>query len=56
MRTKAEIQKRIAEIEANESYKSGRHNPATVDINAPLALIHLSLETEISTLKWVLVE
>jgi hypothetical protein len=48
------IKKRIAEIEADDRYISGINKPATIDINAPLALIQLSLETEIKSLKWVL--
>ena len=48
------ISKRIAEIEADERYQSGRKKPATVDINAPLALVQLEFETEIKTLRWVL--
>lgn len=48
------INKRIAEIEADERYQSGRKKPATIDVNAPLALIQLELETEIKALRWVL--
>ena len=48
------ISKRIAEIEADERYQSGRKKPATIDVNAPLALVQLELETEIKTLRWVL--
>ena len=48
------IETRIAEIEADEGYQSGRKKPATIDINAPLALVQLSLETEIKTLRGVL--
>lgn len=48
------IKKRIAEIEADERYQSGLKTPATIEINAPLALIQLSFEVEIKALKWVL--
>ncbi len=48
------IEKRIAKIEDDDKYQSGRRNPATVDINAPLALIQLEMETEIKVLRWVL--
>jgi hypothetical protein len=54
MRSEEEIKKRIAEIEADSRYKDGLKHPATVDINAPLALIQLSFETERRALKWVL--
>lgn len=48
------IKQRIAEIEADSRYQSGQQKPATVVENAPLALIQLSLEKELKTLKWVL--
>jgi hypothetical protein len=51
--TKA-IEKRIAEIEADSRYQSGLKNPANIIINAPLALIQLSFESEIQALRWVL--
>lgn len=54
MRTEAEIKKRIAKIEADSRYQSGLKNPATIGINAPLALIQLEFEVEIKTLKWML--
>jgi hypothetical protein len=54
MRAIGEIKKRIAEIEADDRYQSGLKHPATIDINAPLALIQLEFEKEIKTLKWVL--
>lgn len=54
MKKVKEIKRRMAEIEADDRYQSGKKNPATVEINAPLALIQLSFETELKTLKWVL--
>lgn len=51
MKTSEEVQARLKELEADERLSQP---PATVDINAPLALIQLSLETEIRTLKWAL--
>ncbi len=54
MKTEEEIKKRIAVIEADERYQSGLKHPATIDINAPLALIQLGFESEIATLRWVL--
>jgi len=48
------IKKRIAEIETDDRYQRGKEKPATIDINAPLALVQLSLETQLKTLKWVL--
>jgi hypothetical protein len=54
MRTPDEIKERIAAIEVDERYKSGQKHPAIVTINAPLALVQLALETEITVLRWVL--
>ncbi len=54
MKDEAAIKRRIAEIEADDRYKSSQKSPATVDINAPLALIQLAYETEIKALRWVL--
>jgi len=51
MKTEKEIKKRLAEIEKDERIS---YPTATIDINAPLALIQLSLETERDALKWVL--
>lgn len=48
------IQARITEIEADERWKSSQKHPARVDINAPLALIQVSLEAERCALRWVL--
>lgn len=56
MRSIDEIRKRIAEIEADERYISGKEHPAIVDINAPLALIQVAFESEVRTLKWLLQE
>lgn len=53
MRTCKEIQAKLAEIQADERLKGPT---AVVDINAPLALIQLELETQIETLEWVLEE
>ena len=54
MKSEKQIKKRIREIEDDDRYQSGLENPATIDINAPLALIQLSFETEIKVLKWIL--
>ena len=56
MRTPDEIKTEIARIQAQDTYKSGQKHPATIDINAPLALVQLEQETEIKTLRWVLNE
>jgi len=48
------IEEKIGKIEADERYQSGLRHPATIDINAPLALIQLEMETTIKTLRWVL--
>ena len=50
------IKRRIIEIEADDRYISGKEHPATIGINAPLALIQLSLEVELKALNWVLDE
>ncbi len=54
MRELAQIKKRIETIEADDRYQSGLEHPATVEINAPLALIQVGFETELKALKWVL--
>lgn len=53
MLTEKIIKKKLKEIEKDErlSYPN-----ATIDTNAPLALIQLSGECKISALKWVLEE
>lgn len=56
MRTVEEIKEQIQKVEADDRYQSGLKMPATIDINAPLALIQLEMETRIKTLKWVLKE
>jgi hypothetical protein len=53
MKTAEQIEARLKEIEADERYKSGLKHPATLDENAPLALVQLSFEIERRTLKWV---
>ena len=54
MKTTEEIKQRIAVIENDDRYISGQEHPATIDVNAPLALIQLSLEVELKALKWIL--
>ena len=51
MKTKEQIEEKIKEIESDErlSYPS-----ATIDVNAPLALIQLEMETKLKMLKWIL--
>ena len=53
MRSKQEIQKKLEEVLAAPqlSYPS-----ASISVNAPLALIQLTLETKRYILKWVLEE
>mgnify|MGYP003980191453 FL=1 len=53
MKTKAEIEKRIAELKADERLG---YPPANVFTNAPLALIQVALKNEIMALTWVLKE
>ncbi len=51
LRTEKEIRAKLKEIESDErlSYK-----PATLEVNAPLALIQLEGHTKINVLEWVL--
>ena len=56
MKSKEKIEERIAEIEADSRYQSGLKHPATVEINAPLALIQMGFEAEVRALKWVVQE
>ena len=46
-----EIQAKLAELKKDDRIKGPS---ATVDINAPLALIQLSIESKIAALEWVL--
>lgn len=50
-RIREEIVKEIAEIENDSRYKSGQVRPATLAINAPLALIQLEMETRLKVLR-----
>lgn len=51
MKTEAEIRAILTELETDERL---RYPSATVDINAPLALVQLELEAKVNTLKWIL--
>lgn len=51
MRTKEEIEEKIAYYKADTRLQQPS---ATVQINAPLALIQLELEARISALEWAL--
>ena len=51
MKTKDEIQAKIEEFSKDERYKS---KPALVQINAPLALIQVEIQSKIDALMWVL--
>lgn len=53
MRTKKEIINKIKELEEDERMGYKR---ASVFSNAPLALIQLSIQTKIDSLKWTLKE
>jgi len=46
-----EIQAKLAELKKDDRLKGPS---ATVEINAPLALIQLSIESKIAALEWVL--
>ena len=51
MKTKKEIEEMLKSIMSDERLS---YPTATIDINAPLALIQLSLESKRDILKWVL--
>jgi hypothetical protein len=51
MKNKQEIEKKLAELEADERLS---YPPATVYVNAPLALVQTELESKVAALKWVL--
>jgi len=51
LRTKEEIQEKIAYYKADTRLQQPS---ATIQINAPLALIQLELEARISALEWAL--
>ena len=51
MKTKEQIQAKINEYKSDERYN---YPPATIEINAPLALIQLGMESKVSILEWVL--
>lgn len=51
MKTREDIEGEIKILEGDDRLKQP---VATIDINAPLALVRLSLEMKISALKWVL--
>ncbi len=53
MKTEEQIRKRLDEIESDERLK---YKPATVEVNAPLALVQTHLETASGILRWVLEE
>jgi len=50
-RTRAEIQARLDEIEADERF---HYPPANVLVNAPLALIQVELKAQHEVLTWLL--
>lgn len=51
MKSEQQIRERINQIESDERYKA---RPATVDINAPLALMQMGMGSEREALLWVL--
>jgi len=53
MKTRLQIAGRLAAIASDDRYHAP---PALVEINAPLALIQVALETEAIALAWVLDE
>lgn len=53
MLTEKTIINKLKKLELDDRLKG---KPAIVQVNAPLALIQVSLEAKINTLKWVLAE
>lgn len=53
MKTKEQIEQQLKALESDERLKE---EPALVQINAPLALIQVSIKAKIQTLRWVLKE
>lgn len=51
MKTLEDIRDRLAQVEADVRI---HYPPATVQVNAPLALIQVNLDTESRALRWVL--
>lgn len=54
MKTTKEIQAKIEEICNDDRYPKTRKECATVDVNAPLALIQVSMKAKVAALKWVI--
>lgn len=53
MKTRSQIEAKIKEIESDYSLSEPK---ATIEVNAPLALMQLQAETQLKTLRWVLKE
>jgi hypothetical protein len=53
MRTKEEIQAEIKQVETNFAHVL-RGSVATVDINAPRALLQIDAEAKLAALHWVI--
>jgi hypothetical protein len=51
MKTEDEIKEKLEELEGDERL---HYKPAQVQINAPLALLQVGLETGVNALRWAL--
>lgn len=51
-----ELKNRIAEIKSDDRYPTKENPGATIQVNAPLALIQLSMESAVSELQLCIVE
>jgi len=51
MKSKKEILAKIEKLETDNRHK---YKPALVQVNAPLALIQVEIQSKIDALKWVL--
>jgi hypothetical protein len=57
VKSREEIKEKIETLKNDPRMKgfgTPEYKPARVDINAPLALIQVSIETQIDVLRWVL--
>jgi len=54
MKTKKQIREEIKRIKADSRWPRTARQVATIEINAPLALIQQSMESRVGTLEWVM--
>lgn len=54
MKTRKEILEQIKRIKADSRWPRTKEQVALIQINAPLALIQVSMEAKVAALRWVL--